>query len=118
MIATDDYAMKVVTDLFEKAVEDGIITDEESSLIQSIELEMESFLKCFDNIIGDGIITEEKKNKLELLKTQVLNKAEKVATSDGVIDEDEQALMGVLERVLSYYHVYALKILFEKFKIK
>ncbi|MCY3412881.1 MAG: hypothetical protein INQ03_14685 [Candidatus Heimdallarchaeota archaeon] len=99
----NQHLNEIVNQLFDQAVKDGIITDEEYILIQSIEFEMDRYLEGLNFALEDGIITEMEKEKLIKLQKAIVAKAEHTAAADGIVDEDEKELLRVLKYVLTIY---------------
>ena len=86
----------LVRDLMVEANKDGIITDEERKLIDTVSVDLETYFDTLDHALEDNIITSEEEEKLEEIKENILKRTYVVARKDQIISEDEQKLMAKL----------------------
>jgi hypothetical protein len=86
--------------LFEKASEDGIISDEEGALIMSIKLDLEEYVQAVNKAEEDGVITVEEALKLGELKNRMVVNAGIIAAKDYHISQDEKSLILKLVEIL------------------
>lgn len=105
MTDEDSLLDKTLKILFDKAFEDGLVTDDEFEIIQTVEINIEKYTEALDKALEDNIITSEEADRLEQLKKEILKKAQEVAEIDGVVDEEETALLKKLTEALNkYFH--------------
>ncbi len=86
----------VIKKLAEKALADGVITEEEKAIINAAKfnfLILESFIK---QALADGILDRKEWANIGFLESEVLRRAWEVAEADSVISEDEKALLDTL----------------------
>ena len=86
--------------LFEKAAEDGLISDEEGAIIMSIKVDLDEYVKAVKIAEEDGKITIEEALELEELKNKIVVKAGIIAAKDYTIREDEKKLIKKLIEIL------------------
>lgn len=94
---------QLLKELFEQALSDGIVTDEENDLISQIEVDSEELTKAIFAAYVDGVITEEESEHMIALKQKLMERAENVANSDGIISKDENDLLSRLSALISKY---------------
>ncbi|OLS19992.1 MAG: hypothetical protein HeimC2_39230 [Candidatus Heimdallarchaeota archaeon LC_2] len=96
-----DYKFEdTILKLFEKAGEDGLITDEEGAIIMGIKIDLDEFVKAVKMAEDDGIITLKEALELEELKNKIVVKAGIIAAKDYTIKEDEQKIIKKLIEIL------------------
>ncbi len=79
--------------LVEVAAEDGIITEDERTVLKNIEISMREFTEHLKEALEDGIITPEEVDSLKKLKAKILKEAFDVANLDDKITTDELKIL-------------------------
>ncbi|OLS20903.1 MAG: hypothetical protein HeimC3_38140 [Candidatus Heimdallarchaeota archaeon LC_3] len=100
----------LVRDLMVEANKDGIITEEERKLIDTVSVDLETYFDALNHALEDGIITPDEEEKLEEIKENILKRTYIVARKDQKITDDERNLM----KKLASYMVERRKELFWK----
>ena len=83
----------VMEELLEEALKDGVITEEERAIIDSFRVDLSSYQDILRRAQRDGVISGDEVRQLDTLRLQVSENARKVALSDEVVSDDEQALI-------------------------
>ena len=97
MDSSDNFHLqKVLTNLLQKALEDGVITEEEKNILKQIKTDFQSFKILIEQVEADGIITEEEKNLIEKFKKKIVRNAYTTSTKDHIITNDERKLISML----------------------
>lgn len=82
--------------VMKQAMEDGVISPEESLLLSQIEVDIRAFEKEVAKCIEDeGGITEALKT--DCFKDRLIDSVRKLALEDGLISKDEEAILSKLE---------------------
>ncbi len=82
--------------VMKEAMEDGVITPEESLLLSQIEVDIRAFEKGVAKCIEDeGGITEALKT--DCFKNRLIANIRQLALEDGIISKDEEAILSKLE---------------------
>ena len=87
--------------LFEKASDDGMISDEEGKLIMSMKPDLNNYIRSVKKAEFDGFISDEEAADLKELKDEIVSKAAVIATNDYVFDDDERQLIKKLFDILT-----------------
>ena len=90
----------VLTELFLKAHEDGIITGDEHAILNQVKLDAQKYAEELHIALEDHIITSDEKNKLLKLKKDLLQNAYEKSREDNIISKDEKALISLLIKIL------------------
>ena len=94
------FLSNLLESIVNKAMDDGVITPEESVLLSHIEVDVRLFekevAKCFEE--GKGIPEDLNKN---CFKNRLIASVKQLALEDGVISKDEEAILLKLEDYLS-----------------
>ncbi len=94
---TNRFIVQTMMDLIEVAANDGIISQDEETLLKEINYSLDLFSKHLDNALSDGVITDDEREELLKLKEVLVNNALSIASDDHIISDDEmQLLMGFL----------------------
>ena len=64
----------LVRDLMVEANKDGIITEEERKLIDTVSVDLETYFDALNHALEDGIITPDEEEKLEEIKENILKR--------------------------------------------
>ena len=101
MSADKDHKFEdTILKLFEKAGEDGLISDDEGAIIMGIKLDLNEYIKAVKTAEEDGKITMEEALELEELKNKIVLKAGIIAAKDYTFKKDEQKLIKKLIEIL------------------
>ena len=100
--SVDSRFQKVLSNLLQKALEDGVITDEERNLLRQIKTDFYSLKILVEQVEADGVITEEERNLVENFKKKIIRNAYNVSAEDHIITNDERKLISVL--VKFFFH--------------
>ena len=95
-----DHTLK---QLFEAAMSDNVITDEEFELIQEVEFHIDKYELALIDAKKDGVIDDDEVEHLSQLKDEILNQAHSIANADDVINEDEKILLLTLSNLIQNY---------------
>ncbi len=83
-----------------RAMEDGIITEEESAILEAVETNLTKYEKLIEDAAEDGIITQEEKNQLIDFEEKIMSDAYFVADEDDRVSPDEAELIKLLIKVI------------------
>ena len=86
--------------LVSKAQEDGVITEEESNILESVKLAGAEYDQYLAKASDDGIIDEEESAKLKTLRTQMLDAVRAEAQKDYKVSDDERAMLSTFVKIL------------------
>lgn len=92
-IEADKIIAIAMMNLIETASKDGVITQEESKMIESIEFSLRFYKKLLVDALEDGVVTSEEKESLEKMKDGLIDDAYKVAEEIDGISKDEMNLL-------------------------
>ena len=87
--------------LFNKAEEDGLISEDEKQIIDSVELSVERYEKELEKALEDGILTEDEIFLLVSLKKDILLDAWNKAEDDWQLSKEEEELIVLLQVFLA-----------------
>ncbi len=88
--------------LKEAALEDHIITHEESEMLDQITENLVEYALVLDQAWEDGIITEEERDFLKQARERIWNEAYDVVLKDNMISTDEERLLHALLKVVHH----------------
>ena len=86
--------------LKEKAMADGIITEDEAAILKVIEEHIGNYEKLVHKALEDGVITQDEKNELIDLEEKMMSEAYFVAEKDKIITKDEAELVKLFIKIL------------------
>ncbi|MFV2015009.1 MAG: hypothetical protein ACC656_06255 [Candidatus Heimdallarchaeota archaeon] len=86
--------------LFEKASDDGMVSDEEGELIMGIKCDLKTYINAVKKAEEDGIITIEEALILDELKNKIIANAGAIAAKDFNMNRDELNLIRKLFEIL------------------
>ncbi|OLS19005.1 MAG: hypothetical protein HeimC2_43290 [Candidatus Heimdallarchaeota archaeon LC_2] len=84
---------KTIMHLMETAGQDGIITEEEKEVIESIEFSLRFFKQMVVDALEDGVITTNEKYLLEGMKDRIIKEGFNIAESINGVSKDEMNLL-------------------------
>lgn len=90
----------LVKELFKKANEDGIVTDEERAILDGVELTLKDFDHRLKLAYQSGLFTEDELEELADFRHAAVATAWHVASADQKLSEDEQELIKHLKKLL------------------
>lgn len=97
---------RVWTQLTAVAYNDGIITQDEQSLLNQIMIDLQKYSEVLEIALEDGIITDDELVFLKEARLNLWSKANVVALQDAIISPDEQQ---ILEKLKEIAHELELK---------
>lgn len=86
--------------LFEKASDDGMVSNEEGEMIMSIKCDLKMYMQAVKKSEADGIITHEEAEILDDLKNKIIANAGAIAAKDFDMNRDEISLIKKLFEIL------------------
>jgi len=92
---------KVYMNLVKQALKDGVISDDENQMLAAANSHLKGFKELFDKAGEDGVITPEERKSLEFTRDEIISKVEQVGMEDGVMSPDEEAILKVLNELIS-----------------
>lgn len=93
--------VKLITDeITGIAKRDGVITEEEQTLIDSIETEMKKYKTLMEKALEDNEITPKERNSLFRAKLQIIKNSVKTIRQDFNVSNDEQEIINGLQKML------------------
>ncbi len=87
--------------IWEKAKEDGQITEDEKAIIDTVTSSLESYEELYENAIEDGVITQEERNQLLDLEEEIYSEAYFTAMQDDVLTDEEAILFKILMKTVN-----------------
>ena len=82
------------------AKSDGKVTEDEYNILKQLSFDVAQYTMTLEDAEKDGIIDQQERSKLEDLKSKLLENATEIANQDGVISDDEAALLDKLAEIL------------------
>lgn len=79
--------------LIELAAEDGIISEDEHSVLKHLEVSMQEFTEKLKEALEDDVITPQEVDSLKKLKAKILKDAFDIANQDDRITSDELKIL-------------------------
>ncbi|MFQ6137126.1 MAG: hypothetical protein ACE5PM_08105 [Candidatus Hydrothermarchaeales archaeon] len=86
--------------MLKKAAEDGYISDEERAILKSISKNYKRYLKTLKGALKDGLIDDREEEELRKIRRDIWKNALEIACEDGVISDDEKALLDILREAV------------------
>ena len=83
----------VLTELFLKAHEDGIITNDEHAILDQVKLDAQKYAEELQIALEDHIITVDERSKLLKLKKDLLQNAYEKSREDNIISKEELRIL-------------------------
>ena len=90
----------VLDKLMKVAEQDGIMQDDEKTLIKSLMKNAEKYSQILDEALKDGIIDKREQSRLLQYRLSIANKAKEVAQADLMISPEEKDLMIEFHKIL------------------
>ncbi len=87
---------EALTQIWQKAKEDGVVTDDEQAIIDTVTSSVEKLEETFEKAAEDGIITQEERNDLYDLEEKMYSDTYFTAMSDNVLTQEEALLLRTL----------------------
>ncbi|OLS25715.1 MAG: hypothetical protein HeimC2_17710 [Candidatus Heimdallarchaeota archaeon LC_2] len=91
---------KLYAKLLDKALEDGIITEEEQAILDDVKMNIGDYEKLLSEALEDEIITEKEAKDLRNSRAKMLDMAWLTADKDAEIDPDEAGLLNLMLNLL------------------
>ncbi|MCH8906106.1 MAG: hypothetical protein IH840_03370 [Candidatus Heimdallarchaeota archaeon] len=95
-----DVVRLITDEIIGIAKRDGIITEEEQTLIDSIENEMKKYKTLMEKALEDNEITPKERNSLFRAKLQIIKNSVKTIRQDFNVSNDEQEIINGLQKML------------------
>lgn len=95
-----DVVEMVKTEVTNIAKRDGVITDEEQRLIDSIVNEMTKYKVIMEKALDDDEINPKERNTLFRAKLQIIKNSVKTIREDFNVSNDEQEIINGLQKIL------------------
>ena len=89
----DQIMARAIMHLLETAGKDGIITDEEREVVDSIEFSLRFYKQMLIDALEDGEITAKEKKMLEGMKERIIKEGYNVAELVNGVSKDEMNLL-------------------------
>ncbi|MCE7733539.1 MAG: hypothetical protein GPJ54_01590 [Candidatus Heimdallarchaeota archaeon] len=89
----DQIMARAIMHLMETAGKDGIITDEEREVVDSIEFSLRFYKQMLIDALEDGEITPNEKKMLEGMKERIIKEGYNVAELVNGVSKDEMNLL-------------------------
>ncbi len=99
----DVQLQNILTTIFIQAVQDGIITPEEKSLLDKIKIDMRKYKELLNTALEDGIITDDEEKALSDFRKRLLRSAYEISRKDHNIDRDEREIISLLVKLLIHH---------------
>jgi MFS family permease len=96
-----DFARRSFNDLFDVANGDGVISSDESNMLNRIANDFSKYGEILEEAIADGVLTEEEKEKLLEMREDILTDSVRQANLDGHMTEEEEALYKKLQVIIA-----------------
>jgi hypothetical protein len=93
-------ATDMIAEILKAAKEDGIISEDEQALIDSIQANIAKYYRILDKSYEDGVITSDEEHNFYEARKIILEEALKVAREDEQITQDEFRIIKVLRHVI------------------
>ena len=84
---------KMLKDLYKIALADGTITHDERDLMQTVNQDINKFVKAYRKALDDHIITQKESDILKNIWVKIYDNAEDTAKTDEIITSDEQNML-------------------------
>lgn len=92
-----------INDFLQVAMDDGIVTQEEISLITVILSSVDKYNKLLSLALADGVITQKERNQLFKERLHIVESGYFHAMHDKVITEDERKLLHTMRLLLDKF---------------
>jgi tellurite resistance protein len=89
--------MKKIAD---KAKEDGEISDDEYKILEKVSFDVAEYMVFLEKSTEDDHINEIEQKKLHELKKKIVFNAMGVASEDGIVTDEEHALVSEIIQIL------------------
>ena len=100
MEAQDKKITDMISALSRIAHADGKITDEETEILESVQINVLLYDQALSDALEDGIIDSDEKDLLNSLKIRILDEAWDIAkVSEGVSDDELRILEVILRKL-------------------
>ncbi len=90
----------VIRDLKDLVAKDGVVTEEESKLLNSIKDNLEKYYDLLEHVIEDNVITEDEYNSMKEYEKKLLSEANFKAWEDGQLSDDERNILSMLKKAV------------------
>lgn len=86
-----------------QALKDGVITDDEDSIIASATWNVAKLLDVVEKAEEDGVITPKESEEIDFFLAQIKRDPEILANRDGIITNDEAALLKIISKIIGNF---------------
>ncbi len=91
---------ELIDDLVTKALEDGILTDDEAAIIDEVEIKLKEFYQYLEEALADNIMDKDETKKLKIMRSKILEDTWNVSNRDTIINKDEAELLKIIVKLL------------------
>ncbi len=88
-----DKTIKLLSSMTNKALDDGIITEDERAVLKSLFDDLKDYNWWLQKAMDDGVIDLSEEKRLKNLLYKIYENSWKTAIADDVITDDERALL-------------------------
>lgn len=92
---------ETIRELLKIAHNDGLLTMDEFTLISNVNVGLSDYEKHLEKAMEDGVIDNVEKVILRELKMKIYEKANVLVNADGIITDDEKALLVALSKFVA-----------------
>lgn len=92
-VQADKILASTIMHLMETAGKDGVITDDEAEVIESIEFSLRFYRQMVVDALEDGVITPTEKHMLEGMKERIIKEGYNIAEAINGVSKDEMNLL-------------------------
>ncbi|MHA2365887.1 MAG: hypothetical protein ACXAC7_18150 [Candidatus Hodarchaeales archaeon] len=91
-------------DLYKIAMDDGLITEEEQRILDSVTKNIDSFITALEEAMADNIITKEENELLNNIYDKIYDESADIANEDNQLTTDEfKLLVKLIETIRQNY---------------
>lgn len=88
-----DKTIKLLSSMTNKALDDGIITEDERALLKSVFDDLKDYNWWLQEALSDGVIDLSEEKRLKNLLYKIYENTWKTVIVDDVVTDDERALL-------------------------
>ncbi|MCY3414597.1 MAG: hypothetical protein INQ03_23310 [Candidatus Heimdallarchaeota archaeon] len=99
----DKLFNKVLVNLGEVALKDGIVTPDEEAILQTVNIGIDEYFQYLDQAMEDDVIDFNEYTTLNGIAAKIVHQSEKTALLDGIVTHDEKQLIHKLTQLLKEY---------------
>ncbi|MCY3414596.1 MAG: hypothetical protein INQ03_23305 [Candidatus Heimdallarchaeota archaeon] len=104
MTSNDDLFKGILSKMAEVAKRDGIITDDEQTVLNNVKIGLEEYFSTLEKAQEDGVIDDNDFGMLNGIAAKIVMETQNTALLDGLYSDDEKALVDKLSSLLIEYN--------------